>query len=143
MKLNDDEMHLWHAWKRASDVVRSRIAQDLADAVGLSDPDFSVLSRVSDAGGVLRQNELAASMDWHRSRLSHQLTRMEERGLVQRRTVPGGVQVLITASGRASLDAALPVHAAAVRKHLTNLVPHRRLRALAAELERIAQPNGT
>ena len=138
--LRDDERELWHAWKRASELIRARVAQDLSDAVGLSDPDFGVLSRVCDAGGILRQNELAASMGWHRSRLSHQLTRMEERGLVQRSTVSGGVEVHLTPAGTKILHDALPVHAAAVRRHLISLVAPDRRPRLTAELRKISDP---
>jgi len=123
-RLTDDERRLWHAWKRASEVVRARVADDISAATGLSDPDFGILTRLLDLGdGALRQNELAASMGWHRSRLSHQLTRMEQRGLIARAAAGEGVSVSITADGRAAAQAALPVHARSVRRHLTDLTP--------------------
>jgi DNA-binding MarR family transcriptional regulator len=118
-RLSDDEQLLWRAWKHAAEQVRERVAADIRGSTGLSDPDFGILTRLVDLGdGALRQNELAASMHWHRSRLSHQLTRMQERGLVARETVRGGVIVTITPAGRVTIDRARPVHAAAVRAHL-------------------------
>ncbi|WP_328645422.1 MarR family winged helix-turn-helix transcriptional regulator [Amycolatopsis sp. NBC_00348] len=118
-RLSKDDMALWHAWKRAAETVRARVVEDVAAATGLSDPDFGVLTRVAEDGkGSLRQNQLADSMGWHRSRLSHHLTRMEQRGLVTRRPVDGGVEVVITDAGRAEVARARPVHAAAVRAHL-------------------------
>lgn len=117
--LTDEEQQLWHAWKIASERVREHVVRDIRSATGLSDPDFGILTRLVDLGsGRLRQNELAASMDWHRSRLSHQLTRMEQRGLVRRTDADGGVLVAVTDEGRRLADAARPVHAAAVRRHL-------------------------
>lgn len=121
--LTADETALWHAWKRATEAVRSRIVQEIGEATGLSEPDFGVLTRVDDAGGRLRQNELATSMLWHRSRLSHHLTRMVDRDLVSRATVDGGVEVRLTAAGRAATQAARPVHAEAVRRHLLEAIP--------------------
>ncbi len=137
MSLTDDELRVWHAWKTASDRVRASVAQDLAAETGLSDPDFGVLSRVADAGGALRQNELASSMGWHRSRLSHQLTRMEQREMVTRRNVGGGVEVLITAAGQRAIDAARPVHAEAVRKYLVEAIPSKDLARFTTALEKI------
>jgi DNA-binding MarR family transcriptional regulator len=138
--LDPSEIALWHAFKRAADVVRGRIAVEITRETGLSDADFGILTRLADAGGSLRQNELAASMGWHRSRLSHQLTRMVDRQLVRRLDVANGVQVEITEDGCSVVALARPVHAAAVRAFLTDRVPAAQradvtdvLRALAEE----------
>jgi DNA-binding MarR family transcriptional regulator len=118
--LTTEELRLWHAWKAAAEAVRTRVAADITSATGLSDPDFGVLTRVADsADGRMRQNLLAESMGYHRSRLSHHLTRMEERGLVTREPASGGVEVVITDTGRAAVAQARPVHASAVRQYLT------------------------
>ncbi|MCJ1712558.1 MarR family winged helix-turn-helix transcriptional regulator [Curtobacterium sp. VKM Ac-2922] len=117
--LDAREQRLWHAWKAASEHVRQRVADEIKAGTGLSDPDFGILTRLVELGdGELRQNDLGASMHWHRSRLSHQLTRMEERGLLSRHGVDGGVLVRITAEGSELVGAARPIHAAAVREHL-------------------------
>ncbi|MER7837768.1 MarR family winged helix-turn-helix transcriptional regulator [Streptomyces sp. NPDC096040] len=138
-RLNDAEMELWHLWKQAAEAIRARVADDVSAATGLSDPDFGVLTRVAELGhGLLRQNELASSMGWHRSRLSHHLTRMEQRALVTRRPTEGGVEVLITDQGRAAVAKARPLHAAAVRRHLLDQVPRESLSALRDVLARLA-----
>jgi DNA-binding MarR family transcriptional regulator len=132
--LDAGELSLWHAWKLAADSVRARIAADITAAVGLSDADFGVLTRVAElGGGCMRQNALAESMGWHRSRLSHQLTRMEQRGLLTRHGVGGGVEVRLTDTGRDRAQAARPVHAEAVRRHLIDrLDPSQRRELLLA-----------
>jgi DNA-binding MarR family transcriptional regulator len=132
-KLSGDEMALWHAWKRAAETVRTRIAADITAETGLSDPDFGVLTRVIDAGGGLRQNQLAQSMGFHRSRLSHHLSRMRERGLITTEPASNGVEVIATEHGRALAGQARPVHAAAVRRYLID-----RLDGLDAENFRLA-----
>lgn len=123
--LNGDDRELWEAWKRATEGVRGRINAEVAAKTGLSEPDVSVLTHVHDAGGALRQSELAALMGWQRSRLSHHLTRMQERGLVSRAPVPGGMEVRTSTMGRAALLRARPAHADAVRRHLVDGVPPR------------------
>jgi DNA-binding MarR family transcriptional regulator len=141
--LDAEEMSLWHVWKLAADTVRARIAADITAAVGLSDADFGVLTRVAElGGGRLRQNALAESMGWHRSRLSHQLTRMEQRGLVTRHGADGGVEVRLTDTGRGLAEAARPVHAAAVRRHLTGRLDPAQRQQLGAALDALTVQPG-
>ena len=100
--------------------VLGRVGRDIAQATDLSGPEFGVLSRlVACDKGEVRQQALASMMSWDKSRLSHQLTRMQERGLILRRRTDGRtVLVAITKLGREKLDAARPVHAASVRRNL-------------------------
>jgi DNA-binding MarR family transcriptional regulator len=118
--LSAQENELWTLWKKASDAVRARVVAEITSSTGLSDPDFGVLTRVVElGGGQMRQNKLAASMGYDRSRLSHHLTRMESRGLITRHPAPGvGVVVAVTEQGRDLVRTARRVHADAVRRHL-------------------------
>jgi len=100
----------------------ARVSRDISAGTGLSGSDYSVLSRLHHLGrGEMRQQDLAESMRWDKSRLSHHLTRMESRGLIGRRAGPGkGVTVVLSAEGRRQLLTARPVHAQAVRQHLVS-----------------------
>ena len=140
-QLTRDEAALWTAWKQASEGVRARVAADILAATGLSDPDFGVLTRVIEiGGGALRQRELAQSLGWHRSRVSHHLTRMEQRGLITRRALPeGGVEIRVTDTGRAGVAEARPIHAAAVREHLLRPLEPSQRKALSVALARLNQ----
>ncbi|WP_254458748.1 MarR family winged helix-turn-helix transcriptional regulator [Xanthomonas sacchari] len=119
-RLSTRELAIWHAFKQMGQTVMAAVEKDLAAGVGLTGSDFGVLSRLVDLGkGELRQQALADSMGWHKSRLSHQLTRMQARGLIRRSDAePRVVTVAITALGREKIAAARPVHAAAVRTRL-------------------------
>lgn len=139
--LAPDEQALWHAWKIAGEAVLAHVTRELAEATGLSVPDFGVLSWLVDLGdGELRQQALADAMRWEKSRLSHQLTRMQQRGLVQRHPAHGrGVRVAITRTGREMLACARPVHARAIRAYLLDRVgPEQRqlLAEICADLTR-------
>jgi DNA-binding MarR family transcriptional regulator len=103
-----------------SEDVLGRVGRDIAKATGLSGPEFGVLSRLAAPGkGEMRQQALSEMMGWDKSRLSHQLTRMQQRRLIQRRPTDGkGVLVVLTERGRAALDAARPIHADSVRRNL-------------------------
>ncbi len=89
-------------------------------STGLSGSDFGVLSRLADLGkGEMRQQSLAESLGWDKSRLSHHLTRMQGKKLVERRdTEQRAVVVVLTKQGRAKLETARPVHADSVRRNL-------------------------
>lgn len=140
-RLTDDEMALWCAWKLASETVRTRIAADINLTTGLSDPDFGVLTRVVEiGGGRMRQNQLAELMGFHRSRLSHHLRRMEERGLITRDRAGTGMDVVATTAGTAAVEQARPLHAASVRKHLLEPLEHADPAAFHAGLRQLTPP---
>jgi DNA-binding MarR family transcriptional regulator len=98
----------------------SRVGRDITEATGLSGPEFGVLSRLAGLGnGGMRQQALAECMGWDKSRLSHQLTRMQERNLIARRAAnKRAVIVELTKEGQKRLDTARPVHARSVRRNL-------------------------
>ena len=118
--LSPQELRVWHAFKVMGEEVLARVGRDLAAGAGLSGPEFGVLSRLASIGkGEMRQQDLARSMGWDKSRLSHQLTRMQERKLVERcEAEKRVVLVVLTKQGREKLDAARPVHAESVRRNL-------------------------
>ncbi|OXM84788.1 MarR family winged helix-turn-helix transcriptional regulator [Paenibacillus rigui] len=92
----------------------------MSEHTGLSEGDYGVLDRLVLLGeGSLRQQDLAESMDWDKSRLSHHLTRMEKRRLVTRKPLETDrrVQVIITSVGKSALDNARPIVSKAIRKH--------------------------
>ncbi|SDL94236.1 DNA-binding transcriptional regulator, MarR family [Nonomuraea jiangxiensis] len=89
-------------------------------ATGLSSADYELLVPLSEAPGQrLRARDLGRSVHWDRSRLSHQLRRMEQRGLLKRQDCPDdarGVTVHLTPEGRAAIEAAAPGHVETVRR---------------------------
>jgi len=118
--LSPRELRVWHAFQLMSEDVLVRVGRDISQATGLSGPEFGVLSRLAAIGnGEMGQQALARVMSWDKSRLSHQLTRMNERALIERRyTDRNTVVVGLTELGREKLDAACPIHAASVRRNL-------------------------
>ena len=131
-----DPVDLWSAFKRAHEIVRARVIADTAETVGLSEPDLAILAGLNKAGGALRQSELAASLGWDRTRLSHQVTRMDRRGLVTRERA-GGVTVALTGSGREAVTAVGPGLDAAVRRHFTDKLSAQEIETLRSVLGRL------
>lgn len=118
--LSPRELRVWHAFQLMGEDVLGRVGRDIAQATGLSGSEFGVLSRLAALGkGEMRQQALARVMTWDKSRLSHQLTRMQERALIERRcTDRKTVLVVLTKLGREKLEAARPIHAESVRRNL-------------------------
>ena len=131
-----DPVDLWSAFKRAHEIVRARVIADTAEAAGLSEPDLTILVTLAKAGGALRQSELAASLGWDRTRVSHQLTRMGERGLVSRER-SGAVTVTITEAGRQVGATVRPGLEAAVRRHFTDKLSAQEIEMLSSVFQRL------
>ena len=123
--LSERERGVWEALLRTSWRAMGLVARDLA-SVGLSGAEFAVLLLLSEAGDRMDQGALREALGWDKSRLSHQLTRMEARGLVARAKGRGRTaEVLLRPTGEARLATARPVHAASVRRNLLDRLPER------------------
>ncbi|MFC4590015.1 MarR family winged helix-turn-helix transcriptional regulator [Sphaerisporangium corydalis] len=117
--LDEREQLMWRAFEEMRRRLDSAIETQLNEH-GLSVAEYHLLVPLSEApGGLLRARELRLTIDWDRSRLSHQLRRMERRGLVAREDCPTdarGIVIRLTSEGRAAIEAAAPGHAETVRR---------------------------
>jgi DNA-binding MarR family transcriptional regulator len=116
--LNDREMTAWRTFYEMAEVLRGRLEQQLQADSGLSNADYTVLVALSEAPeGRQRAAELGRRLGWEKSRLHHQLTRMCQRGLVERHSGDGrAIYAAITVDGRAALKSAAPRHRQQVRR---------------------------
>ncbi|MEU1685599.1 MarR family winged helix-turn-helix transcriptional regulator [Micromonospora sp. NPDC005707] len=139
--LDERENRAWRGYRRMRRLLDLELARDLMQDAGLSEPDYDVLSDLSETPDQrLRLSELADRMLWSRSRLSHHLARMQQRGLVTREEHPSdgrGSIVVLTPAGRAAIGAAAPGHVAAVRRHLIDLLTPEEIDALGALTQRV------
>lgn len=138
-ELTKEEMRIWHMWKGSFQSIFGRVIKEMTEQTGLSEGDYGVLDRLALLGnGSLRQQELADSMDWDKSRLSHHLTRMEKRGLVMRKPLQTdrGIQVVITSAGQSILDQARPVVSQAIRKHFLDQLTAQDIESITKLAER-------
>ncbi|NMO94237.1 MarR family winged helix-turn-helix transcriptional regulator [Paenibacillus lemnae] len=138
-EVNEDEMRIWNMWKGSFKRIFGLVVKEMSEHTGLSEGDFGVLDRLAQLGdGKLRQQELADSMDWDKSRLSHHLTRMEKRGLILRKPLDAnrGVEVVITSVGKSALNDALPIVSRAIRKHFLDKLTDQDIESITGLAER-------
>ncbi len=118
--LDDREQRAWRSFLDTYAVVNRALAAQLQRDTDLSLADYGVLVALTESeSGELRSFAIAETLQWEASRLSHQLHRMEKRGLVERRSCPEdrrGVNIAITAAGRRAIGEAAPLHVAEVRR---------------------------
>ncbi|MDG4814968.1 MarR family winged helix-turn-helix transcriptional regulator [Micromonospora sp. WMMD956] len=136
--LDDDQQRAWRAYLRMQAEVAARLGRQLQADAGLSLADYGVLAQLAEApDGRLRPFALQRDLQWEQSRLSHHLGRMQRRGLVDREECPQdarGAFVVLTAAGRAAIEAAAPAHVDTVRRLVFDRLDPDEVRAL----ERIA-----
>lgn len=134
--LTEAEFRAWIGYRRMRGRLDLQLARDLARDSGLSGPDYDVLSTVSETEDHrMRLSELAARMMWSYSRLSHHITRMQQRGLAAREdgiSNGRGAFVVLTDDGLKAIQAAAPGHVESVRKHFIDLLTGDQLNTLTA-----------
>ncbi|HEY2950831.1 MAG TPA: MarR family transcriptional regulator [Micromonosporaceae bacterium] len=139
--LTEREDRAWRGYRRMRTLLDLQLGRDLMRESGLSEADYDVLSGLSETEGrKMRLSELATQMLWSKSRLSHHITRMEQRGLVRREECSEdarGSVVALTDAGWNAIVAAAPGHVASVRRHLIDLLTAGEIDALAALSRRV------
>ena len=122
--LSEREMSAWRSYMVATLMLRHRLHREMVADHELSLADYEVLVYLSwEDGHRLRMTELASTLGSTKSRLSHQIRRMEREGLVRREPDPAdkrGVVAAMTDSGRALLETAAPTHVTGVREHIVD-----------------------
>jgi len=141
MWLSAAEQRTWRAMLSMTSRLDAALNRQLQRDSGLSLADYDVLVAVGEAlGRRLRMFELGEQLHWEQSRLSHQLARMQRRGLVAREPSADdgrGSDVALTDAGRAALAQAAPAHAETVRELVFDGLTARQLAGLETTLRRI------
>ncbi|WP_314614290.1 MarR family winged helix-turn-helix transcriptional regulator [Streptomyces stackebrandtii] len=139
--LNAEEADVWAKYRRLRRDLHKAQEQQLLRDSGLSAADYALLAPLSEAPeGLLRARDLGAEVDWERSRLSHQVSRMEKRGLVTREACADdarGSMVRLTPAGRKAIEEAAPRHAQTVRRLFFDPLDAEEVRLLGQFLDRI------
>ncbi len=139
--LDEREQRAWRALQFMEMRLNARLASELAAVSDLSYAEYTVLVALTDrAGDRMRIFELGAILGWEKSRVSHQIARMAERGLVAKEKCGDdrrGAYVVASEGGRRAIEAAAPHHVATVRRLFVDRLTPAELDALAGAAEKV------
>jgi DNA-binding MarR family transcriptional regulator len=139
--LDAEEQRTWRAFLAATQLLFDRLDRELQRDAGMPHTYYEILVWLSEAPDrSLRMSDLARCTRSSRSRLSHAVARLEERGWVCRRGCDSdkrGQIAALTEAGFAALAAAAPGHVEGVRDHLFDPLSAAQIQQLREISERI------
>lgn len=140
--LSDDEQQSWRSFLMAWTLLTHELNTNLQSQHGLTIADYEILVQLSETENRrMRMSELAQSTLASRSRLSHQVGRMEAAGLVTREECTEdrrGSFAVLTEAGWQALVAAAPSHVTGVRSNLVDVLTKSEFKALGDACQKVA-----
>ena len=132
VSLTKKQFETWREFRFMVEETSLSVSRSLFHATGLSGGQFGILSILVEAPDhSMRQQQLANAMRWDRTRLSHQLTRMETRGWIKRQKVDGGVTLVsLLREGKEEQRRTAPILGEIVRARFFSLLSAAQLDAL-------------
>ncbi len=141
--LTNAEQHTWRAFLEATRRLDDQLDRELQHDAGMPLGYYTILVMLSEAPGrTLRLSDLAERTWSSRSRLSHAVDRLEEKGWVERISCPSdkrGAFALLTDAGFAVLEAAAPGHVEGVRRHVFDQLAPDQIETLGTISQKVAQ----
>lgn len=141
--ISEQEWKVWRAFYSMRRQLDRAIDAQLHCDAGISAPDYEILLALSESPDKrLRSRDLAAVIGWERSRISHQVTRMEARKLVRRAECQDdlrGTWVELTPEGRRAILGAMRQHVSTIRELFFDVLTDHEKTALLSASERILE----
>ncbi|WP_019932672.1 MarR family winged helix-turn-helix transcriptional regulator [Nocardia sp. BMG111209] len=141
--LDDREQRAWIAFLTAAGLLGRRLDRQLEHDAGLSHLQYEILVRLSAAPGhELRMTELADALVNSKSKLTYQIDRLEQAGLVRRRSCRSdmrAVYAVLTEAGRRKLEQAAPAHVAMVRELFIDVLTPEQLDVIGIALDEVGR----
>ncbi|MFC4756243.1 MarR family winged helix-turn-helix transcriptional regulator [Dietzia aurantiaca] len=139
--LNDEEQRMWRRYRDMNQLLDLAVERQLQRDAAMSQSDYAVLVSLSESErGGLRARDLGAALGWDRSRVSHQVRRMEGRGLVAKNECAEdgrGTIVTLTEQGAEAIGSVAPKHVEKVRELFVDVISDDEVRMLTDIYERV------
>src|SRR5205814_2064139 len=136
------EQTAWRAYLDMNAKLTAKLNREMQVQSGISIADYSVLVQLSEhVDARMRVLELARALGWEKSRLSHQLTRMQQRGLIERSNCSEdrrGAWIVLTDKGHDTVIAAAPRHVESVRRYVFDELTPEQVESLGDIARRVA-----
>ncbi|MFD6952436.1 MarR family transcriptional regulator [Nocardiopsis sp. TSRI0078] len=144
--LDGEEQHVWRGFLRMNAWIYDELEKDLRARTGLSLTEYGILVHLSEARDQrMRMRMLADSVIVSKSRLSHQVARLERDGYVRREHCDDdrrGLWAVLTEKGSELLDQAAPGHAECVRSLMFDKLTGEQVSQLGAIIDAL-EDDGT
>ena len=141
--LDEQQQRTWRAWLTVSEVVPRVLDAQLQRDAGITHAAYVVLAMLSEAPGRSRRmSDLARRANQSQSRLSHTVSRLEERGWVRRERSAEdgrGNLAVLTDAGWDVVRSVAPGHVDAVRTALFDPLTDEQTRSLGEVLETVLE----
>ncbi|MFJ8808360.1 MarR family winged helix-turn-helix transcriptional regulator [Streptomyces sp. NPDC102490] len=139
--LDPEQKAAWESFIRMQETLIGRLSRRVHVDSGLSAADYTVLVSLTERGnGRMRFLDLAKLVEWEKSRMSHQVTRMAKRGLVAREECPDdgrGAFIVATPAGYKAIEEAAPQHVEHVRRLFIDALTPNQLTTLGRLSQRV------
>ncbi|MHA6762940.1 MarR family winged helix-turn-helix transcriptional regulator [Streptacidiphilus sp. PAMC 29251] len=140
--LTPEEQALWRAHLEVGRLLGYAMERGL-QPFNLAINDYTILVELSEAPERrMRMTDLATATLQSKSRLSHQITRMEAAGLVAREGCPGdrrGLYAVLSDQGWETMRQVAPHHVRSVREHFIDRLEPEQIASMYAALAPIAE----
>ena len=139
--MTPEEWQAWRAFRSMSRKLDLTLERQLQHDAEISAADFGVLGALFEAPDrQMRARDLGQRLSWEKSRISHQVSRMEKRGLLERReceTDLRGSWIGLTNDGTRAVLGAMRDHAATLRRFFFDVLDPAELEAFRAVSNRV------
>jgi DNA-binding MarR family transcriptional regulator len=141
--LTPEEWELWRSFRAMRRQLDRALERELHQDARISGPDYEILITLFESPErQMRARELAARLGWEKSRLSHQVTRMVARELVERTecdTDARGTWIGLTTKGRLATLGAVRAHAQTIRRLFFDVLTEPELELLGSVSARVLE----
>ncbi len=140
--LTDEELFAWTRFLDAGRLVEEMLSRHLADEHAMTHSDYEVLVRLDGNANRMRLTTLAEQCESSKSKLTHTLNRLEERGWIERTPADDdgrGVVALLTSAGSDALADAAVGHAELIKRHLLDHWHPAELVVIADAMNRVSR----
>ena len=138
--LDEDEQRSWRAFITAVEVLQRGLDAQLQADAGMPHGYYELLVRLSEAPDrSMRMSALAEAVASSRSRLSHAVGQLEQRGWVRRDACPSDRRGLLAVLTDDGFERAAPGHVEAVRTLLLDRLTAAQVRQLRTISEAVSE----
>lgn len=140
--MKDLDSKAWRAFHKIGTSLLPHLGRQITNHSGISGAEYVVLVALSElTAPTVTLNRLATGLGWEISRMSHQVSRMDEAGLVKKTKNSQDSRcfdVSITAKGRKIAEAAIPLQSKEINHCFSEVLTQAQMRSLIEISEAIS-----